>query len=196
MSASHVSDSKSSKPKWQSDLKSKFKKFSKSMSKDNIKQKLSRKPSAELGVGKENSGIQGGGGSKRELIGGAPPIMPLQTALKNRGALLEQTPEPKSIPKSPLAAKPEMQKTTFFSPSPVKRGQATPPPKEMVDVTKSSPALNLVKKIVEEEEQEAAAEGEAATSGRNQKLIKCSRILGGAVLLFFLKSKIGFGTGR
>ena len=179
---STLGDSKNNKPQWQKDLKKSFKQFKKTMSKENIKQKLSRKPSAELGAGKENSSLQQQGESKKDL--GAPPIMPLQTALKNRGAY-QQTPEPKSIPKSPLAAMQEMQKTTFSTPSPVK-GQASTPSK--------SPGLNLAGKI-EEKQAEKPTDDDSGAS-RNQQLIKCSRILGGAVLLFFLKSKIGFGTNR
>ena len=174
-----MSDAQPSAPKWQSDLKSGFKKFKKTMSKENIKQKLSRKPSKEMG----KKVLQ----PTRENVPPPPPSLP-QTALK------QKTPEPKAHPKSPLAAVQEMKNSESFG---------TPPRK--IDVTKS-PSPPLVPKTTAAEtlattlkaKMEAAAPSSSSkdkSSGPKATLLNCTRIAGVAVALFALKTALGSRSG-
>ena len=182
MAVSKTESSANSKPKWQTDLKSSFKKFKKTMSKDNIKQKLSKKPSSELGIGKENAAVQSGTTAKKGTPTVPPPMMPLQTALANK-----KTQEPKSIPKSPLAVASNKTVTPFSSPE---KTAGTPTKKTIIDSVTKSPVV-MAKEIIEEVE-----EGKGSSSTNNNKLVKCTRVLGVAILLFCLKNAIGFGKRK
>jgi len=148
--------------------KNKLKKFFKSMSKENIKQKLARKPSKEkIPVFRE-----------KDANAPPPPIAAPQTGVPPQSPLPE--------PKSPLAKSPRGKKKS----SPFKKAAASPPPTApplpttpppVTPVAKHSPAP-LLKKI----DEAAAASGD---SGGN-KILKCSRVLGAAVLLFVLKNAL------
>ena len=143
------------------------KKFKKTFSKENIKNTFSKKPSKE-----KLPAVRGEG---EENVPPPPPAPPLpQTALKDK------TPEPKSHPKSPLAAV-EAMKSTPFKDSPKKR---------RIDVTKSpsppvvnKPSAPPLPKISDDEGEEQERSGKGIAS-------KCVRVLGAGVAVLAVKAAI------
>merc|ERR1739848_948318 len=163
-----ASGSASDVPKWQSELKSSFKKFKKTMSTENIKQKLMRRPSKEKIVA----------AAEKQMQENVPPVALPQTALKNK------TPEPKAPhPKSPLAAVEAMKSTPFNSPR-----------KTKIDVTKSPSPPVVAKGAEPTAPPMPTADATAAKPSKSDKratLLNCTRVAGVAVALFAIKAALG-----
>ncbi|QDZ24409.1 hypothetical protein HOP50_13g69470 [Chloropicon primus] len=154
-----------------SDFKSKFKKFTKSLSTDKIKKTFSKASSKDKIPDKLQENV--------------PPV-PV-TPEEGGKTTAPKTPEPKAThPKSPLAAVAAMKSTPFNSPE-KKQIDVTRSPSPPV-VPKTKPSAPPLPKIEDEGD---AKEDDGGKRSARSILINCSRVVGAGVALLALKAAVG-----